>query len=444
MKNNLSLLARKMAREFDAIVFGASGFTGQYVVEEMAISMEDEGLYKRDNLKWAVAGRNKEKIQKALDQVAGQTKFDWVKNVPIIEAQVDDYESILNMCKRTRLIISTVGPYRFFGEPVVKACIEATTDYVDVSGEPQFLESMQLKYFEEAKRKGCYLVSASGWDSIPSDVGATWTKKQFQGDLNGVDIIVDAKSTDASGPSLNFGTWHSAIYGYACADELKPLRQKLYRDILPHPPTKSKYPLRRRPFLTYIEEVKGYCLPFPGCDRTVVKRSEVFKYNTFKERPMYCETYFRVGTLFNAIALIMALSFFGVLAKFSAGRYLLKKYPRFFSFGAVSTEGVPRKILENRTFSNTIIGYGWDEKLDDVDRQHDDKPTRKIITRVSGPDPGYIGTSRLLVHSGMTLLFDKSHLPAPGVLTPGACFKDTYLVDRLTKRGIKFEVLERF
>ncbi|XP_077232356.1 uncharacterized protein LOC143869092 [Tasmannia lanceolata] len=432
-----------MAREFDAIVFGASGFTGQYVVEEMAISMEDEGLYKRDNLKWAVAGRNKEKIQKVLNEVAGITKFDWVKQVPIIEAQVDDYPSILEMCKRTRLMITTVGPFRFFGEPIVKACVEAATDYVDVSGEPQFLEGMQLKYYNEAKKKGCYIVSASGWDSIPADMGTTWTKKQFQGDLSGVEIIVDGKSTD-EGPMLNFGTWHSAIYGYACANELRPLRQKLYRDILPPPPSKSKHPLQRRPFLTYIDEVKGYCLPFPGCDKTVVRRSEVLKYNTLKERPLYCETYFRIGTIFKAIMLMMVMSVFGVMAKFSAGRYMLKTYPGVFSFGAVSKEGVPRKALERRTFSHTIIAYGWDEKLEDVDRQHEEAPKKKLITRVSGPDPGYIGTSRLLVHAGMTLLFDRSALPAPGVITPGACFRDTYLVDRLAKRDVKFEVLQRF
>lgn len=430
-----------MSREFDAIVFGASGFTGQYVVEEMAISMEHEGLYKTNHLKWAVAGRSKDKIQKVLDDVAKITKYDWVKQVPIIEANVDDYNSLLEMCKRTRLIITVVGPYRFFGEPLVKAAIEATTNYVDISGEPQFLEGMQLKYNEEAKKKGVYVVSASGWDSIPADVGTTWTKQQFQGDLNGVEIVVGGESPDGSG--MNFGTWHSAIYGYAKSHELKPLRQQLYRDVLPPPPTRSKFPLRRRPLLTYIEEVKGYCLPFPGCDKTVVQRSEFFKYNTLKERPLYCEAYFRVGSLSAGIVVIMVVCVFGLLAKFSCGRYLLKKFPRFFSCGVVSKEGVPRSVLESRTFSHTIIGYGWDEKLDDVDRHHEGPPTKKIVARVSGPDPGYIGTAIMLVHAGMTLLFDQAKLPAPGVITPGACFRDTYLIDRLSKRGIKFEVLER-
>lgn len=431
-----------MSREFDVIVFGASGFTGQFVVEEVAVSMDHDQLYKHDNLKWAVAGRNKDKVAKVLEEAAKNTKLEWCNQVPILLADVEDYNSILEMCKKTRLIINTVGPYRFYGEPVVKACVEAGTDYVDISGEPQFLEGMQLKYYEEAKRKGVYIVSASGWDSIPSDVGTTWTKQQFKGDLNGVEIIVDAKSPD--GAKMNFGTWHSAIYGFSRADELRPLRQKLYRDILPPPKTRSNFPLQPRPFMAYIDEVKGRCLPFPGSDRTVVKRSEILKYNQKKERPVYCETYFRCGTFLSGLMVIMVASVFGIFAKFKAGRYLLKKYPGFFSFGVVSKEGVPRSSLLKCSFSFTIIGYGWDDKLDDVDRQHDSPPTRKIITRISGPDPGYIGTSALVVHAGFTLLFDRQKLPEPGVITPGACFRDTYLLDRLAKRNIKFEVVERF
>ena len=431
-----------MDREFDVIVFGASGFTGQYVVEEMAISMNDESLYKRNNLRWAIAGRDRKKLNQVLKNVAKVTGLEWYRQVRIIEADTNNYESLVEMCKKTRLMISVVGPYRFFGEPLVKACVEATTDYVDVSGEPQFLEGMQLKYYEEAKKKGVYIVSAAGWDSVPADVGTTWTKQQFPGDLNGVEIVVSTKSPD--GAKMNFGTWHSAIYGYACAHELKPLRQKLYRDILKPPASRSNHPLKRRPFLSYVDEVKGYCLPFPGSDRTVVKRSEVLKYNEKKERPVYCETYFRVGSIFSGLTILLVASVFGILAKFSAGRSLLRAFPGFFSFGVVSKDGVPRSSLEKCSFSHTIIGYGWDEKVDDVDRQHDTAPSKKIITRISGPDPGYIATATFLVHSGMTLLFDRQQLPAPGVITPGAAFRDTFLIDRLTKRNIKFEVVQKY
>lgn len=428
-------------REFDAIIYGASGFTGQFVVEELAVSANTESLYKNNNLKWAVAGRNKDKIASVLKEAAKQTSLDWVERIPIIQADSGDYNSILEMCKRAKVIMSAVGPYRFFGEPVVKACVEAATDYVDISGEPQFLEGMQLKYYEEAKRKGIYIVSAAGWDSIPADVGVSWTKKQHSGDLSAVEIIVDGRSPD--GAKMNFGTWHSAIYGYAFAHELKPLRQQLYKDILHPPPTKSRYPLKARGILSYIDEVKGYCLPFLGSDKTVVRRSETLKYQQGKERPVWCETYFRVGSYFNGLMLLLVASVFGTLAKVSFGRLLLKTFPGFFSFGVVSKGDIPRESLLRRTFSHTIIGYGWDDKIEDIDRQHETPPTKKITTKVTGPDPGYIATSSFLVHSGMTLVFDRKELPEPGVITPGACFRDTYLLDRLAQRGIKFEVVSR-
>lgn len=436
-----------MAREFDAIVFGASGFTGQFIVEEMAISMEMDSLYKRDNLKWAISGRNEKKLRTVLENAAKNTNIEWCKQVPIIEANVDNYESLLNLCKRTRLILTAVGPYRFYGEPLVKACVEAGTNYVDISGEPQFIEGMQLKYNEEAKRKNIHIVSASGWDSVPADMGTTWTKQQFPGDLNHVEIFVSFTSPQneiEKSAALNFGTWQTAIYGYAFSNELKPIRKQLYKDVLPMPPTKSNYSIKKRSILGYVDEIKGYCLPFMGSDKTVVKRSEIYKYNLNKERPVNCETYFKVGKLSSGIMIIMVASIFALFAKFSFGRYLLEKFPGFFSLGSVSKEGVPRRVLEKKTFTSTIIGYGWNEKLNDPDMQHNSEPKKKIVTQVTGPDPGYIGTAILLVHCGMTILFDKEKLSPPGVITPGACFKNSYLIDRLSKRNVNFEVLERF
>lgn len=431
-----------MSREFDVIIFGASGFTGQFVVEEMAKSVEMESLYKTNNIKWAIAGRNRDKLANVLKETAKNTKFDWCTNVPIILADVDDYKSLQDLCKRTRLVMTVVGPYRFYGEPLVKACVESGTNYVDISGEPQFLESMQLKYNEQANQKGIYIVGATGWDSIPADVGITWTKKLFKGDLNSVDIIVSSKAPD--GVKMNYGTWHSAIYGLAYASELRPLRQKLFKEpLLKNQDNRSIHRQAPRAFMSYVDEVKGHCLPFPGSDKSVIRRSENYKYNVHKERPVQCECYFRVGSWMNGIIILMAASIFGVMAKFSLGRRLLKRFPGFFSFGTVSKDGVPRESLDKCSFSHTIIGYGWDEKFDDPDKQHDSPPTKKIVTKISGPDPGYKATSQFLVHSGMTIIFDPHHLPKPGVLTPGACFRDSYLIDRLTKRDIKFEVLEQ-
>ena len=101
--------------------------------------------------------------------------------VPIFVADTEDYDSLLKMTARAKLIMNTVGPYRFYGEAVIKACLETKTHHVDVSGEPQFMESMQLKYHDEALNNGVYLLSSCGFDSIPADLGVIFLQKEFDG-----------------------------------------------------------------------------------------------------------------------------------------------------------------------------------------------------------------------------------------------------------------------
>lgn len=102
-----------------------------------------------------------------------------LSSIPIIIADVKDEESLKAMAARAKLIINTCGPYRFFGEPVVKACVEMGAHHVDVSGEPQFLEKTVLDYHKAAEEKGVYIVGACGFDSIPTDIGIVYLEKSF-------------------------------------------------------------------------------------------------------------------------------------------------------------------------------------------------------------------------------------------------------------------------
>jgi short subunit dehydrogenase-like uncharacterized protein len=174
-------------REFDLVIFGATGFTGQFVVEEVARTVQN------DSIKWAVAGRNKEKLSEALKIATKEVGYE-LQNIPIIEADVANQESLVSMAKRTRLVLNTVGPYRFFGEQVVKACVESATHHLDVSGEPQYLETMQLLYNKKAEEKGIYIVGACGWDSIPCDVGLEFLNQNFGGELNSVETYMKLKA----------------------------------------------------------------------------------------------------------------------------------------------------------------------------------------------------------------------------------------------------------
>ncbi|KAH0622544.1 hypothetical protein JD844_024938 [Phrynosoma platyrhinos] len=123
-------------RPFEMVVFGASGFTGQYVAEEVARVAAEEEM--RGSLRWAVAGRSREKLQAVLERVAAKLgKTELKSEVGIILCDVSDPSSLANMAKQTAVVLNCVGPYRFFGEPVVKACVENGASCVDISGEPQ-------------------------------------------------------------------------------------------------------------------------------------------------------------------------------------------------------------------------------------------------------------------------------------------------------------------
>ncbi|CAH1262532.1 SCCPDH [Branchiostoma lanceolatum] len=165
------------SKKYDVVVFGASGFTGQYVVEELGrvTSEEERGLT------WAVAGRSEDKLNKVLEKASATIGVDLKDVVDVLVADVEKEETLNDMAAQAQLVLNCVGPYRFFGEPVVKACVKNKAHHIDISGEPQYLESMQFKYDEEAKKKGVYIVQCCGFDSVPADLGVLYTVKNFPG-----------------------------------------------------------------------------------------------------------------------------------------------------------------------------------------------------------------------------------------------------------------------
>ena len=153
----------------------------------------------------------------------------------------------------------------------MSACVKAGTHHVDISGEPQYLEKMQLKYHDEAKEKGIYVIGACGFDSIPGDVGHIFLNQKMEGDVNDVEMYLKITAPEGvPGAKINFGTWQSAIHGLAMAHELKPLRKQLYPERLP-----SLLPkLPKRSALHWSDIVQSYCLPFLGSDRSIMTRTQ--------------------------------------------------------------------------------------------------------------------------------------------------------------------------
>ena len=175
-----------MEKEFDLIIFGGSGFTGKLVLEYMT--------EKYSHLNWAVAGRNLEKLTK----IAEDLKI----NKPILELDSSNAKNVENVLGKTKMLLTTVGPYQLHGNEIISTCCKMGVHYVDLCGEPGWMFEMQ-KYNEDAKNSGAVIVHSCGFDSIPSDCGVYFLQKKaiekFQKPLSQIKCRVRKMKGEFSG-----------------------------------------------------------------------------------------------------------------------------------------------------------------------------------------------------------------------------------------------------
>ncbi len=150
-------------REFDIIVYGATGFTGRLVAEYLVQAYPDRN--------WAMAGRSLTKLEEVRDAIGAPSA------TPLLTANADDPASLKALAARATAVITTVGPYQLYGEPLVAACVETGTAYVDLCGEPAWMAQMIRKYDAAARVSGARIVLSCGFDSIPFDM-AVWLAEQ--------------------------------------------------------------------------------------------------------------------------------------------------------------------------------------------------------------------------------------------------------------------------
>src|SRR3984957_3992392 len=185
-------------RPYDVVVFGATGFTGGLTAE----SLPRPATPPRHNplTRWALAGRNRTKLEQTRRHL--ETIEPAAADLPLIEADIGDEDSMRRVAECTKVVITTVGPYIRYGEPLVAACAEAGTDSVVLGGEPEFVDRMWLKYHARATETGARLVHSCGFDSIPHDLGVRYTVERLP---EGVPItgegFVRTNGTFSGGPS---------------------------------------------------------------------------------------------------------------------------------------------------------------------------------------------------------------------------------------------------
>src|SRR3954452_6899325 len=182
-------------RPLDIVVFGATGFTG-------ALTAQYLHEHAPEGLTWAVAGRNREKLEQLKARLGGGPE--------ILIADVTDEASLREGATRAYVVITTVGPYTHYGEGLVEACAAAGTDYVDLTGEPEFVDRMWLEHHERARSTGARLVHSCGFDSIPHDLGALFTVDQLPDD-----VPLRVEGFVRVGGTFSAGTYQSAVAGFS-------------------------------------------------------------------------------------------------------------------------------------------------------------------------------------------------------------------------------------
>ncbi|KAJ8724224.1 hypothetical protein PYW08_015698 [Mythimna loreyi] len=417
----------------DVVVFGATGLSGKQVVLHMV------RFAKKYNLgTWGIAGRSQSKLEAVIKEASEKTGED-LSSVRLIVADVGDEKSLQGMCAQTKVIINCCGPYRLYGEPVVKAAVENKANYVDISGEPQFMELMQIRYDEQAREAGVFVVSACGWDSIPADMGVTFLKQNFQGTLNSVESYLSfylppevAEESKERGV-IGFGTWESVVYGMAYHSELPRLQKALFPEPLPQ----MKPVVKKKKMPKKDEE---WYLPFPGADESVVYRTQRYLYSNEQQRPIQFHAYFKTGTLGRSILTVFNGLILLMMSKSECTRKYLLNHPKFWSGGYVTKEGPTENVMKNSHFTFDLVGKGWPEGAD-VEKT---EPTKTVVAKVTGRNPAYGSTVVAVLMCAAALLNERHRMPANGgVMTPGSAFKNTSLIQNLIENDLKYEIVSK-
>lgn len=397
-------------REFDVIVWGASGFTGRLVAEYLA---ENYGV--GGNVKWAMAGRNAGKLGEVAEAVGAG-------GVPLITGDADDPKSLGEMARRTKAIITTVGPYQKYGEPLVAACAAAGTDYVDLSGEPPFMRAMIDQYSDEAQESGARIVHSCGFDSIPFDLGVYYVQKlakeEFGAPAREVKGRVLAMRGGASG-----GTIASAL---ATIENISdPQVRRVMSDIYSLAPDndakRPRQPDGNRP--RYDRDTKKWVAPFvmAAINARNVHRSNMLMDYAYGEDFRYSEM-MAAPNAPAAFAIAGGTGGFAGALLFPPTRTLLKNtvLPK-------PGDGPAKRQRESGFYKVLFIAKNEKGEI--------------VKAMVKGDrDPGYGSTSKLIAESALCLTFDVSRdETSGGVWTPAAAMGDK-LIERLQKNaGLTFE-----
>ena len=304
---------------FDVIVFGASSFVGQLLCRYLL--EQNSG---KQRLRWAMAGRSQTK----LDALKTELGADGLKT---FIADAADESALRALCAKTKLVVSTVGPYALYGETLVKVCAETGTDYCDLTGEAQWIKRMLDRYETQAKTSGARIVHCCGFDSIPSDLGVFYlqqrAREQFGEPCQRVSMRVKAMRGGISG-----GTVASLLNVVKEAAADPALRKSLNDPYSLCPPAKQKRPRQHNlRFAAYDRDFRSWTAPFvmAAINARIVQRSNALADPTYSDQFLYDEAMLTGAGLsgrLTAAAIATGITSFMVASAVGPTRWALERF----------------------------------------------------------------------------------------------------------------------
>ena len=451
---------RHSERSIDIIVHGATGYTGRRVVRHLVSN--------HSNLNIAICGRSKAKLSSVATEIGwDETKF--TSSIFVVEDIVQQSSELISVFSKVKIVIACSGPYRECGLPILQAAIAAKCDYLDLCGEPQFFDDALLECDREARDVGVLAIHAAAFDCIPAELGSALAERELLKKYNDKEVSkvecagVEVIHTMQNVSSANATTFHAAVDGFyaASSGQLTASRKKVKEN---YPEFKETAPPNRPPDWPKVPETPGFLpgyneelglrtMKFVGADASAIKsswrylRSRVPNHSRKGKDVLEPRLSVLIGMdIKDSIAALKVLAYgatFSTLARFQWGCNLLHSNPEAFSGGVFTSKGPTEEELEQGGFTTYITAYG---------AKHSESNQQVARVKVTGPEPGYIATPRLIVALALTILDagkgenDEVKLSfESGVTLPGALFGDCdRAYENIRKEGISFDIVDEF
>lgn len=405
----------KADREFDVIVWGATGFTGRLVAGYLQRHFGGQ-------LRFAIAARNPDKLAQVAAEIGAQ-------DVPRVIADSHDSESLHAMAARTRVICTTVGPYTLYGSQLVAACVANGTDYCDLAGEVPWIRRMIDTHHDAAQASGARIVPCCGFDSIPSDLGV-WFIQQQALEQTGAPCVEVKYRVKAVKGTASGGTVASLMQVVEAARADRDVARVVRHPYSFNPPGERKGLDRPdQQGAVYDHDIEAWTAPFvmAAINTKVVRRTNALLDYPYGREFRYSESVITgPGVLGRAKALAIAASMGGLMlgAAFKPTRFMLSKFilPK-------PGAGPSESQRVNGFFNIALIG-----------RQADGTMLRAKVT--ADQDPGYGATSGMLAEAAVCLARDIGRQTVGGgVWTPAAAMGSALITRLRARAGMSFDLV---